>query len=354
MPVFLLVVFAALVLAGAGSPKPAEAATCTPAGACDGWGSNVTVGTNSCNGVDACDNLGANVVVGANSCNADRACVSAGSDGGTAAIGDNSCNFQEACQQAGDGGFAQIGDGSCNGGQWACLWAGENEGSFTGGQATIGDDSCVGFSACDSAGRNGGDSTIGNGACHGEEACAGSGYKGGPATVGDGSCNGAFVCQTNYDGVVSSVGQYSCNNDDEAAPCRHNADDIGDCVFNDEQPLECSTSLEVLHLQSLRDSGRFDLLIDDEVQASGVGIGATSKLGVAPGEHSVSQEAVLPASLSQYTTFITCRDDGGFGGIVAAGIGNSLTLDVEGGDDIVCTMYSTASRGARRWSTPVR
>ena len=261
------------------------ASSCMVSGACDSLGANVVIGANSCNGTDACDNLGDNVVIGENSCNGPNACDhlgagttvgnnscsgptacnylsgtgatsgvvgsgscngqdacdQAGDNGGNASIGDGSCNGDAVCKDAGEGqGFFQVGDGSCNDGESSCLWAGK-----TGGLSIIGNQSCLnGDYACDSVG-DGGESHIGDNACSGEQACAGASYLGGTSTIGNGSCNGALVCQTKYDSSSFSVGQFSCNNGDQSPPCRYNASDIGDCVYNDVTPAPCMVDFSI-------------------------------------------------------------------------------------------------------------
>ncbi len=102
----------------------------------------------------------------------------------------------------------------------------------------------------------------------------------------------------------------------------------------------------VRKIVSLRDPGRFDLLIDDTAYANAIGfLGNTGAVEVDPGPHTVSEEGAAGTDLSKYTSIITCIEDGR---IVAFGAGPSLTVDASEGGAVVCTIYNTRSRGASR------
>ncbi len=102
----------------------------------------------------------------------------------------------------------------------------------------------------------------------------------------------------------------------------------------------------VRKIVSLRDPGRFDLLIDDTAYARSIGfLGKTGAVEVDPGRHTVSEEGAAGTDLSNYTSIITCIEDGR---IVAFGVGPSLTVDASEGGAVVCTIYNTRSRGASR------
>jgi hypothetical protein len=91
----------------------------------------------------------------------------------------------------------------------------------------------------------------------------------------------------------------------------------------------------VKHLVPEYDSGRFNLRIDGTTRAANVGnLGTTGKITVSTGTHSVSETAGTNALLSRYSTRISCSNG-------ASGLGTSLSIVVNGGDDIVCTITNT-------------
>ena len=83
------------------------------------------------------------------------------------------------------------------------------------------------------------------------------------------------------------------------------------------------------------DSGRFNLRIDGTTYAANVGnLGTTGKISVATGTHSVSETAAANTLLSRYSSRISCSNG-------ASGLGTSLSIQVNGGDDVVCTITNT-------------
>ncbi len=150
---------------------------------------------------------------------------------------------------------------------------------------------------------------------------------------------------TAIDGVGD--GYCSLSEDQRGEPRPSDTDSPALCDIGAFELQQTGTgTLTVLKYVSLRDPGRFDLLIDDTAYAEGVGaFGSTGAVEVDAGEYTVSEEGASGTDLGDYTSIITCFGDGS---IVAAGIGPSLTVDVEAGDDVVCTIYNTRSRGATR------
>lgn len=96
------------------------------------------------------------------------------------------------------------------------------------------------------------------------------------------------------------------------------------------------------------DPGRFNLLIDDVVYATGVGDGgATAFIELSAGSHEVSEEASTGTYLSDYRISVSC-DNGD------TGSGASLTVTLDPGEIVTCTItnekrMSTRSQGF--WST---
>jgi hypothetical protein len=89
------------------------------------------------------------------------------------------------------------------------------------------------------------------------------------------------------------------------------------------------------------DPGRFDLLIDGEARAEGVGHGgSTGPVEVPVGEREVSETGAEGTDLGDYSAFISCRDEGGDGDFVAFGFGTSLTVAVAEDQSLVCTIYN--------------
>jgi uncharacterized repeat protein (TIGR01451 family) len=90
------------------------------------------------------------------------------------------------------------------------------------------------------------------------------------------------------------------------------------------------------------DPGRFDLLVDGISWRNGVGNGGTTgRLVVALGRHTVSEQAAAGTTLGDYSTTITCKNNGFE---IAHGTGPSLTVDLTSeSDDVVCTITNTST-----------
>lgn len=113
------------------------------------------------------------------------------------------------------------------------------------------------------------------------------------------------------------------------------------CTFTNEQ----SGRIEVIKSVDATPNGEtFDLLIDGNVVAAGVGDGgSTGKTAVSVGNHSVGETG---ANLSNYNTAIACVLDG-TNTVVASGSGTSLAdVPVNAGDDVICTITNTHKTGS--------
>ena len=91
------------------------------------------------------------------------------------------------------------------------------------------------------------------------------------------------------------------------------------------------------------DPGRFDLLLNGEELAADVGNGGTTytqnvRAVPAGTPYTVAERASTGTSLADYSTTIACRDNGGFGNVVAQGAGASLPVTVRTGQAIVCVI----------------
>lgn len=83
------------------------------------------------------------------------------------------------------------------------------------------------------------------------------------------------------------------------------------------------------------DPGRFNLLIDATTYAHNIGDnGTTGQVTVPPGNHTVSETAGTNATISNYVPRITCSDG-------SAGYGTSLSVQVNAGDNLSCTITNT-------------
>ncbi|MFN8467092.1 MAG: hypothetical protein U0X20_16170 [Caldilineaceae bacterium] len=93
--------------------------------------------------------------------------------------------------------------------------------------------------------------------------------------------------------------------------------------------------------------GRFNLLIDSNIEASAVGDGGTTgEKIVDAGQHSVSETTATNTNLGDYNTSIECRDANGTGSVIASQANNSpLALTVPDGSDIVCTITNERQTG---------
>ena len=105
----------------------------------------------------------------------------------------------------------------------------------------------------------------------------------------------------------------------------------------------CQGSLTVVKdLVPSTDDGRFDLTIDGDVAASAVGNRGTVTKAVTADRHTVSETAVSPAKLADYTIQIVCRTGNGAGDVVAQGDGAELSVPVRRNDVVVCTITNAA------------
>jgi uncharacterized repeat protein (TIGR01451 family) len=89
------------------------------------------------------------------------------------------------------------------------------------------------------------------------------------------------------------------------------------------------------------DPGQFRLLIDGSARVGTT----TGDVEVTPGQHTVSEVAIPPASLADYDSSIVCRTGGGAGDIVAEGEGTSLQVPVLSGEHIVCVIRNSRKGG---------
>jgi hypothetical protein len=371
--------FGVQINAGGGS------GSCNGDGACDGVGADLTtnirtIAGGACNGEHACYFAGAAdgaSAIGAGACVGKDACAGVGYDGtaqivagsclgtsacdsglatngttkgGTLFVGANSCTVAQSCFQTAFNGFSTIGAGSCTATK-ACYQAGYS------GTSSIGKGSCTSDSACLGVGSGtGGSSSIGDNSCSGTAACEFSGLQG-SSKIGNYSCNAAGCSQAGITGGTSVIGNGSCNNN---LGCNSNAGTIGDCVNNHEPfppicpgtgttpgPLATGSVQIRKLLLPFFDSGRFDLLLDNTKYAAAVGQnGDTGPVLVSLGDHTVGEAAVSPARLSNYGTAIFCQDPH-TSGFVAYGFSSGLTVKVQPGDTIVCTIVNV--RLARRF-----
>ena len=101
-------------------------------------------------------------------------------------------------------------------------------------------------------------------------------------------------------------------------------------------------------LSPSNDPGRFNLQIDTATQKADAANGdTTGKQTVSAATHSVGETAGTASSLSDYTSAIVCKDEGGTGAILASGSdAGPLNVSVAEGADVVCTITNT------RKSTP--
>ena len=83
------------------------------------------------------------------------------------------------------------------------------------------------------------------------------------------------------------------------------------------------------------DAGRFDLKVDDDVVAAGVGDGGNGEKSVAPGTYTVSETG---AHLAKYASSVAC-DNG------ASGDGTSLAVTVDSNETVTCTITNSRKPG---------
>jgi FG-GAP repeat len=109
-------------------------------------------------------------------------------------------------------------------------------------------------------------------------------------------------------------------------------DDLLACtITNKRKPQIVLTK----HLVPSSDPGRFDLKIGGTLVRAGAGEGGTGSRLVGPGTYALSEVAEAGTSLSDYTSSIACTRNGGPG---PSGTGASLTVSVDWGDALDCTI----------------
>jgi uncharacterized repeat protein (TIGR01451 family) len=110
------------------------------------------------------------------------------------------------------------------------------------------------------------------------------------------------------------------------------------------QSPRCQASIRIdKALKPESDPGRFDLLLDGQALATRVGNGGTTytqNITATPTgtQYTVAERASTGTSLTDYSTAIVCRDNGGSGAIVAEGAGTSLPMTVRTRQAIVCVI----------------
>jgi hypothetical protein len=328
----LLAVFAALVLAllPVSAPRASAAPVSVDSTSCGGDLDNHPIPNDFCTFAEGAS--AADIVIGPNSCNEDHSCftlpngatINAGGDPGSP----GSCNGEDVCESA----LGPIDGGSCID-ESACervgpVSAGSCIGDYSCHEAVgpIGPGSCLGPHACDDA-----RGSVGAGSCDGDNACILV-----DGNVGKGSCNGDNACNR----AAGPIGNGSCNGD---SACDGAEVAVGDCEANNEGYGCAGLTLRKFLFPSY-DSGRFDLLIDGEVEAAAVGHnGSTGAVEVPYGGREVSEAAVSPAVASNYRTTIVCQDTASRA-IVGYAYTTSLTVEVAPDSDVVCTFVNQRLR----------
>jgi uncharacterized repeat protein (TIGR01451 family) len=91
------------------------------------------------------------------------------------------------------------------------------------------------------------------------------------------------------------------------------------------------------------DPGRFNLQIDNQTKLADAGNGATTgKQTVSASSHTVGETAGTAAALGDYTSTISCKDQGGAGSeIASASDAGPLSVNVAPSADVVCTISNT-------------
>jgi uncharacterized repeat protein (TIGR01451 family) len=121
----------------------------------------------------------------------------------------------------------------------------------------------------------------------------------------------------------------------------------GKAVVASASSPECPASIRIdKALEPETDPGRFDLLLDGQALAAGVGQGGTTgthAVTAAPAgtQHTVAERAASRTNLADYVTTIVCRENGGTGAVVAQGTGTSLSVTVRPGQAIACVILNT-------------
>ena len=109
----------------------------------------------------------------------------------------------------------------------------------------------------------------------------------------------------------------------------------------DSKP-SCRSSITIVKvLHPSNDPGRFHLEIDDkpvgDTPAVGDG-GTTGTVAVNPGAHTVGESAAQGTSLADYVVQIVCVSGGE---VVAEGASATISVPVQRGDDVLCTITNT-------------
>ena len=179
----------------------------------------------------------------------------------------------------------------------------------------------------------------------------------------DGDTTGAVTVNTGNHtvgeaaGTGTSLGDYSssieCVNDAGATVA--SSSDAGPLNVPVNEDVVCTItntrkagSLEVIKdLEPSDDPGLFDLLIDGTSHFDDASDGdTTGTVNVNTGTHTVGEAAGTGTSLDDYTSAISCLDDGGTGSEVASGSGaGPLNVEVGEDDQIVCTITNTRKTG---------
>jgi uncharacterized repeat protein (TIGR01451 family) len=120
----------------------------------------------------------------------------------------------------------------------------------------------------------------------------------------------------------------------------------GNVVTASTRSPRCQGSIRVdKALDPDTDAGLFDLLLNGQALATGVGQGGTTgtqAVTAAPAgtQHVVGERAGPETNLGDYVTTIVCRENGGTGAVVAEGAGTSLGVPVRRGQAIVCVILN--------------
>src|SRR5207302_1069766 len=96
-------------------------------------------------------------------------------------------------------------------------------------------------------------------------------------------------------------------------------------------------------LSPTTDPGLFNLQIDEVTKmADATDGGTTGKQTLSAASHTVGETAGTASSLSNYTSAIVCKDQGGTGTTLASGSNaGPLSVSVAAGADVVCTITNT-------------
>jgi hypothetical protein len=91
------------------------------------------------------------------------------------------------------------------------------------------------------------------------------------------------------------------------------------------------------------DPGTFDLLLDEETVATGVGDGgSTEPLTLRSGTYTVGEAGANGTALADYNAAISCTDSTG---VIASGTGSNLEVPVATDESVTCTITNTRKTG---------